>query len=186
MTKSGCCWHGSSEYIIKDGKPFVVKIMEDDAFGIPYRFERVYSWNGEEMELEETKYLNQFAVNEMFSFVIDQNDKVINLVTYGESFLYYCLLKSYEGEVEFGFPEISADAEGEQDDSFTYTEKEGNISLSFSNAWATYTIYETDKTVGIDVLMKGKVYNMSGRKDTQVGSLSKLMEFDEMDNVIFK
>jgi len=182
MTKSGCCWHQSSEYIIKDNKPFAVKIVERDAFGYPFVWESIQEWIGENMDLKKTQYLDRENVYEVLSFLIDKNNKRVVLFHDGNNNLYYSLLANEEGMVEFSYPDINP--ETEDDNTFLLNDENGK--LSFSNPWATYTIYETENTIGIDVLMKGKVYNMEGRKLSQTGSLSNLKEGESMENLLFE
>jgi len=36
MTKSGCCWHQVSEYIVENNNPKAISIVEDDQTTSPY------------------------------------------------------------------------------------------------------------------------------------------------------
>src|SRR5690606_16191548 len=54
MIKSGCCWHESTQFIVKDNKPFATKITSVE-HELPFEIISQQSWNGKAMVKKTTK-----------------------------------------------------------------------------------------------------------------------------------
>jgi hypothetical protein len=110
MTKSGCCWHQYSEYIVKDNVPVAVKIVEESAAGgnAPYFVEITTKELTEGSMKEKTKlYMPYQAVDTVLSFKLKKNKKTACVFSL-DSVLYYALIRQ-DGSIEFSFPQPDAD-----------------------------------------------------------------------------
>ena len=173
MTKSGCCWHQYSEYVVRNNRPEAVSIVEEDAMHLPYVRVTTQKWNGKSM-VSTTKTildLEEVSTKLVYEFKLAGNGKKVLLVSDDEN-LSYVLLKP-GGAVEFSYPPIF---DGTGDEKFTLNTSETGRTLTFSNGSATYRIYETsDGTgpgkVGIEVEVDGKKTDLMGDPATRRGIL---------------
>lgn len=169
MTKSGCCWHEFSEFIVQNNKPKAVKIVtEEQAFPFYVYSEQV--WNGKAM-VEKTSTvldLEEEGIQVLLSFCIPENGKKAVLYAI-EQTLYYALIRK-DSTVEFSFPIET----GYKEFDFTLDSSADKISVRFVNNSAIYTIYERKGEMGMKVNMNGKTYHLTGDNKTATGSLKNL------------
>ncbi|HVE56379.1 MAG TPA: hypothetical protein VNB22_06080 [Pyrinomonadaceae bacterium] len=181
MTKSGCCWHQFSEFIVVNNTPKAVKIVEDDAMNFPFSTISTEIWNGKRMVKTSDRKID-FENDELkvlFSFLTKTNNQVI-LFSYGDQ-LYYAYINQKEN-VEFAFPVDSK----QENPMFTIDSKANPTALSFINKSVNYKVYETaDGKIGVQVNAAGKLSDISGDKTSQKGSLQKLAEAN-LTNITLK
>ncbi len=179
MTKSGCCWHQYSEFIVVNNLPKAVKIVEEDAQKYPVitvsteirKGARVTKTTSRKLDLDESeaKYLFSFRTN---------NDHQVILFA-GEEELDYAFLDK-NGNVEFAYP-----ADADQDEPM-FTLNADGTTLSFENKGVVYEIYETgDEKIGVRVNVKGKLSEIPGDFASRKGSL-KSPANEKLFNVILK
>lgn len=180
MTKSGCCWHQYSEFVIENNQPVAVKIVEEDAFKIPFYTSTIKERkNGKMLESSETVMdKKDESIKSFLSFTINKNNKQLILFNINNRTLNYAILKEND-VVEFSYPIETI----YQNPDFIYSASENVV--SFKNKDAEYQIYDKDKEIGIMINIDGKTYNWKGKKATQQGSLKKLLEIN-LDNVVIK
>ena len=181
MTKSGCCWHQYSEYIVVNNRPKAVKIVEDDAMNFPFSTLSTQIWNGKRMveTLKRTVDFDNEALKKLFSFKTENGGEVI-LFSYDSSLHYAFINKS--GNVDFAYPKDSA----QEEPSFTLDSKENPTTLSFTNKNAVYKIYEsTDHKIGVQVNVNGKLTDIAGDVKTSKGNLRQIVGAN-LENVKFK
>ncbi len=181
MTKSGCCWHQFSEFIVVNNMPKAIKIVEDDASGFPFSNLSTETWNGKKMvktSVRSVDFENE-DLKVLFSFLTKTNNQIV-LFSY-ENELHYALINQKKN-VEFAYPKDSE----QENPTFTIDSKENPTALSFTNKNATYKIYETEgEKIGVQVNVNGKLSDISGDKTSQKGSLRKLADAN-LSNVTFK
>lgn len=182
MTKSGCCWHQFSEFIVVNNQPKTVKIVEDDAMNFPFTTLSTQIWNGRQM-VKTTKSEVDFEnenLKKLLSFKTDNGGEVI--LFSNETQLYYAFINK-SGNVDFGYPQTF----GQEDDPiFMIDSKENLTTLSFKNKNAVYKIYETaNEKVGVEVIVKGKKSNISGDIKTLKGNLRQIADAN-LENVKLK
>jgi hypothetical protein len=169
MTKSGCCWHQFSEFIVVNNKPKVVKIVEEDQMGFPYNNYSEQNWDGKKMVLTSKRMisLDENGVNTIFSFKVDKNQKQVVLFNNNDRTLNYVLIGE-DDEVEFSYP---IDSEDQKPD-FNFDKAHNTI--TFKNKGATYTIYDTKDSIGITIKTADKTYNWIGNSTTKKGKLKDI------------
>ncbi len=176
MTKSGCCWHQFSEFKVVNNEPKAVKIVEEGMSAEPPGLVEVHTeeWkNGKKLE-SNTLLLpyDAYENDTLLYFDLDKNDKKVVLFT-SDEYLYYALLKTDES-IEFYHPKPFYD---ETENGYVYgnfTYDSDDKTLKFKNKDAEYVLYETDNSIGIKVITKGKTYDMKGDYVTTNGSLTRL------------
>jgi len=181
MTKSGCCWHQFSEFIVVGNTPKVVKIVEDEEMSFPFSSVTTEIWNGKRMVKTSDRRIdlenNELKV--LFSFKTRTNDQVI-LFSYGDE-LHYAFVNQKEN-VEFAYPKDSA----QENPTFTLDSKENPTALSFANKGVNYKVYETaDGKIGVAVKTNGKLSDISGDKTSQKGNLRQIAQAN-LTNITFK
>ncbi len=181
MTKSGCCWHQYSEFIVVNNKPKAVKIVEADSRGFPFITTSTGIWDGKKMVETSTRSID-FAESEskiLFSFKTKSGDNEIVLFSIEDQLNYIFVNKN--GNIDFAYPQ---DSETENP-TFLLDSKVNPTTLSFINKGVTYKIYETEKEkIGVQVNVKGKLSDISGELTTQKGSLRNLIE-ENLSNITF-
>ncbi len=182
MTKSGCCWHQFSEFIVVNNVLKAVKIVEEDGMlAYPFIYLTTKTWNGKRM-IEtsiRTVIWEDERVKILLSFNTKNNKQVI--LYRQENELHYAFVNK-SGNIEFAYPR---DSEVENP-TFIIDSKENPTALSFTNKNATYKIYETEgEKIGVQVNVNGKLSDISGDKTSQKGNLRKLVEAN-LTNVTFK
>jgi len=181
MTKSGCCWHQFSEFIVVGNTPKAVKIVEDDAMNFPFSSVTTEIWNGKRM-VKTSDRKADFENDELkilFFFKTRTNDQVV-LFSYGGE-LHYAFINKKEN-VEFAFPKDST----EENPSFAIDSKENPTVLSFTNKGVNYKVYETaDGKIGVEVKTNGKLSDISGDVNAQKGNLRNIVQAN-LTNITFK
>ena len=181
MTKSGCCWHQFSEYIVVNNAPKAVKIVEEDAMNFPFSTLSTKVWNGKRIITTSQKTINFDDENlkRLLSFKTVNGGEIV-LFSY-ETMLYYTFIGK-SGNVDFAFPTASA----EEEPKFTIDFKENPTTLSFSNKGAEYKIYETvNEKIGVQINVKGKLSNISGDAKSSKGNLRQIVGAN-LTNITFK
>lgn len=135
MTKSTCCWHQYSDFIIKNGKPFLIYQLEEQSE--PYFITNsIKKWNGSqyifysEKKMDEDEYKNA-----IFRFQADNGKYVVLNVSENSKLQYYFLNKNKQIELF-------------QSDIFFYSKS--NNSISFETDSASYIIYNNRIEVTYD------------------------------------
>lgn len=172
MTKSGCCWHQFSEFTVENNRPKAVHIIEEDANLFPYFTHSEEIWDGKTMQRTVTKRIdfNQEQVKTLVSFVLPKENKRVVLFQVDSTFLHYALMNT-DSTVHFAYPEEKVNA-GETSD-FSFDTR--NNRLTFQHDNSSYTIYQTNNTVGIELLIGGKTYNWQGDTTTLLGKLEDVL-----------
>lgn len=166
MTKSGCCWHQYSDFIIKNNEPIAQKIVEEqvDASGLVYNYLEKNRING---KLTEKHYSvfdpADFAKNILFQFQLNNKKKMYILKSDGERLHY--IFTDKEGIVELQY-----------NGNFHYWGKQNM--LWFTNKNITYKIFPTQ----ILVIKNNKEFVMQAVGKTISGSLSVLQN-QKINNV---
>ncbi len=165
-TKSGCCWHQFSEFIVENNEPKTVEIVEEDATFLPYIVQTTKTWhNGKMTKTSETTVdWGQEGIQKIFSFTLEKSRKKVVLFHYSDEPHYVLLSK--DGTVEFSH---SKDFRIEFDVNATYN------AILFNNKGTQYKIYEYLKgtgKVGVEVTFGRKVYNLAGDINSKIGSLA--------------
>lgn len=181
MTKSGCCWHQYSEFIVVNNKPKAIKILEDDAMYFPFITSSSEIWDGKKMVKTSARKID-FAESEskiLLSFKTKSDENEIVLFSIEDQLNYIFINKN--GNIDFAYPRDSE----QENPTFTLDSKENPTMLSFTNKDVTYKIYETEgEKIGVQVNVKGKLSDFSGELTTQKGNLRKLIE-ENLANITF-
>jgi hypothetical protein len=178
MTKSGCCWHEYSEFMVKNNKPKLI-IRETEKVDLPYSTSTLETWNADKKTTKSIQTIDtsQEGIKVILSFSIPDNNKQIILFNINDRTLNYALVKK-DSSVEFSYP---GKTEYKQRD-FVFDSTLNNLSVTFKNTKVEYKIYETQNSVGIIINVDGKSHDWIGNLNTKTGSLSKLREI-RLDNV---
>ncbi len=181
MTKSGCCWHQFSEYIVINNEPKAVKIVEDDAMGFPFITTSTEIWDGKKMLKTSVRTID-FGESEsktLFSFKTKNGGNEIVLFS-NENQLNYIFINK-NGNIDFAFPRDSE----EENPTFRLNSKENPPTLSFTNKGVIYKIYETEnEKTGVQVNANGKLSDISGDLNSKKGSLRQVIN-DSLTNIIY-
>ncbi|MGI4872649.1 MAG: XAC2610-related protein [Janthinobacterium lividum] len=176
MTKSGCCWHQFSQYVVRNNQPQVVKIVEESIQAPPLVETTTQRWNGKKMVRRKTITLDLADAHQkpVLSFRLAGTGKQVLLLSDGEQ-LSYALLNA-AGEVEFYYPDPAAET---PDTPFTLSRSGPAATLIFQNSSAVYRLYEKpagtgSPRVGIEVTANGKTLNLPGQPTTSRGSLAQV------------
>lgn len=177
MSKSGCCWHQFTEFMIVNNSPKeILKITEDYAF--PFRTTTEETWNGKIMVKKSVKTMNPLDVDVVLSFQVPKNGKQVMLYNLNDRMLYYALLRK-DSTVEFSYPLEAV----YQNPDFRFDNSAGNMSVSFKNKDASYKVYEKGNEIGITISVNRQVYHWVGLPASKEGSLDKLGTL-KLDNVV--
>jgi hypothetical protein len=179
MTKSGCCWHQYSQFIVKNNQPKAIKILTDEQdFAFTIFTEEI--WNGKTMIKKQEKTINteQEGIQIILSFIVPENKKKVILFNTNDRTLNYAILRK-DSTVEFSYPINTV----YQSPDFKFYKSSSNRSVIFSNKSATYKIYERPTEVGIEMSISGKTYNLVGDYKTKIGGLENLLKV-QLDNVV--
>lgn len=183
MTKSGCCWHQYSEFVVENNKPKAIKIVEDDQTDFPYGIHSEEIWNGKKMvkTAHRTIDLEQEGIKIVLSFTAEQNDKQVVLFNINDRTLNYALVQK-DGTVEFSYPIETV----YQNPDFKFDTAQTTRYVSFVNKNARYRIYEDkDGKVGIEIGVGNKDYMWLGLDGSKQGSLDELLRV-KLDNVVIR
>ena len=179
MTKSGCCFHLYETYTIASGKPELLKRIEANALAYFPVITITEMKDGKELIIEKPYWE---ALNEdetLFQFKLQDSGKSVVLFLRNEYLLYVFLDK--DENIEFMYP-----GNTERDNpEFRLLKKEKRNELTFSNASAKYTIYESMDSIGVEVHTRGKTYNLKGDEKTKKGSILSVDKL-EIRNLSFE
>lgn len=179
MTKSGCCWHQFSEFIVENNKPKVIKIVEDNQMEFPYNNYSEQNWNGKKMVLTSKRTISldeAEGIKTILSFKVDKNQKQVVLFNHNDRVLNYVLIDKTD-EVEFSYPINIV----YQNPDFTFDKK--NNSVTFKNKDVIYTIYDNQNGIGITITTGGKTYNWTGNIASKKGKIKDITA-TPLDNVV--
>jgi hypothetical protein len=178
MTKSGCCWHEYSEFILMNNKPKAIKIVTEEQ-DMPFAIYTEEIWSGKSMVKKTVKTIDteQEGIEVILSFKIQKNNKQIILYNINDRMLYYALVQK-DSTVEFSYPVEAV----YQNPDFQFDSTANNLSVIFENKNAAYKVYERQNEIGITINVAGKTYNWIGDLHTKKGSLNRLRKV-KLDNV---
>jgi len=171
MTKSGCCWHEYSEFVVRRNAPFLVKRVEEDAMRFPLTQHTEEVWNGTRMLTTTKDYVElEDNVEIVCAFRLAENGKRVVLFAYDKTTLYYALLRP-DNSAEFVFQS------SETDDKPFVVRKAGSVTtLRFRNGPAIYAIQEAaDGKMRVSVQSGTKARELTGAPGTKKGSLRGLL-----------
>jgi hypothetical protein len=190
MTKSGCCWHQYSEFIVENNEPKALKIEGYDHYGrFPYSLIITeQKWNGAKMVERVTgKEIDLSNVSESdsfpFSFQLENGKWVLffdKLFAEENKITAHYIFVDADGKVELEYPNPD---ENRRFASFIYTETGGSYTCSFSNGNAKYTVYDystPERKVGVKVIVNGKTYDFKGKPETVTRHLRAIAEYDNV------
>lgn len=171
-TKSGCCWHQYSDFVVENNKPRAVHIVEEDLMVHPYQEYTEQVWKNGKMVTTHSRTIDfeENGIKPLLSFTIEKNGKKVVLFM-NESSLNYVLLKP-DGEIEMAYP---LDASAEEKTGFTYDNTSAGQTLVFTNKGAQYTIFERDGNASVTVDVNGKSYHMPAKPGSREGSLQEVL-----------
>ena len=173
MTKSGCCWHQFSEYMVENNKPVAVHVIEEDAMLFPFQqnTEQVRKNGKMVTTVNRTIDFSGTGIKPLLSFSLEKSGKKVVLFV-NESSLNYVLLQP-DGDIEMAYPLDAADAENA---GFTHDSTSAGQTLSFTNKEAKYTVFEHNGEAGIMVELNSKSYYMPGKPGSREGSLQEVLQ----------
>ncbi len=179
MTKSTCCWHQYSTYIIQNNKPKAIEVIEE-TYASPYITNDIQKWNGTKMVKTQEIKLNLDTKNSemLFSLKIKNNRQIHLFKMYG--LLNYVILNE-KNNVEMALPENI----NSPNTKFVLNSKNNTTELSFKHFGFEYEIYETkEDKIGIRVKRKGVLQQrILGDYDSKTGNLDNLTT-ETLDNLI--
>ena len=177
MTKSGCCWHQFCLFDIVNNNPRLIQSVVEDAFNPYFYLTTIETWDEQKQRMNKKEYrsMDEESLEVLFSFVIEKNNKKVILFEAHGS-LMYAFTKD-DQKVEYYYPN-----DRDESNRFVYNKRLGSETIEFSNASATYKIYNTPAKVGIEVTTNGKVYDMKGKVSSRYGKLSAISS-KSLDNV---
>ena len=188
MTKSGCCWHQYSTFIVKNNAPKAIKVIEESYTGSYILEITTKRWKGNKLTTTVTRKANleDEDIKQLFSFSLLKNkNKKMTLISSdaGEKLNY---LFTNKGNIKLNYPSTNSDNENQR---FTYKKGAKYKEVSFSRKDAQYTVYQERKgkqisRVGIIVIIGGKRYDLQGDIRTVKGRLGNVRGV--MKNVLVK
>lgn len=181
MTKSGCCWHQFSEYIVVNNKPKAIRIVEDDAMNYPISNTTTETWSGSKKTIKRNRTIDLEGedVKTLFSFKTQNGGKEIVLFENDKSLSYVIINQA--GNIEFAYPQDSK----QEEPVFMIDSRQNPTNITFTNNQVIYKIYDEAGKVGIQINVKGTVSDLSGSSAAKKGSLNKIIEAN-LNNVTFK
>jgi hypothetical protein len=186
MTKSTCCWHQYSEFIVDNNIPVAQKIVEVKWLP-PYHFVNTKEWNDGKLTETEGKHLSWEDVKaySVVSFdLLNDGGKIFLFSFNGETLTYVITTK--DGEVEFDFPVAKTPDENAR---FSYMNKKSRIVLRFADELTQYEIYEdivgnNIGKIGVRITADGQTATLEGNITTIQGNLMDI-ENVKWNNVVF-
>jgi hypothetical protein len=180
MTKSGCCFHEFSEFIVENNKPKAVKIITEEQV-LPFDIYSEQTWNGKTMvkKTRRTIDIEQEGIEVILSFIVPENGKKIILYNINDRTLNYALLRK-DSTVEFFFPIETV----YKNPDFRFDSSATGLSVTFTNKTATYKIYDRPNELGVEINVGDKIYHLMGDEKTRTGSLRQLSKL-RLDNVVY-
>lgn len=175
MTKSGCCWHQHTTFKVVNNKPVAEEISEIGLTNSEPQFEEFTKMkiNGKDTLTTQSLFMMEEGLDTVFSFELQSGKKIMLFTLNENKNLFYALLKK-DGEVEFYYPKVSYNKEGEADYGKFIYDKLKNT-LRFSNKGAEYIIrYSNDDVPEIFVSHKGKQVILKGVKEGMVKDIKAM------------
>ena len=168
MTKSGCCWHQFSEFVVENNRPVAVRIVDEamSQTGLAWDYTEKVRVSG---RMQEKKY-SLFNIDELkdsvfFAFEFS-NKKKMRLV-------------SQDGVLHYVFTDKDDKVELIHSDAFVFRRSED--ALEFTNGKTIYKV----KPAGISVAGPGTNLDMDATAGTISGSFDKLRDA-KFENMIFQ
>lgn len=173
FSKSGAAWHESSEYIVEDNVPKVVRREIEDYTHSPYLINEITERKEGKMVKTTNVTLRDEEIDTVISFTLSNGKKLL-LFHGGTSLLEYALIRN-ANVVEFFFP-TDIDRFDDVKKDFKYEVDKERRTITFSNKSATYCVYEYihKKKAGIIITTKGKTYDCEASASTIKGTLYKI------------
>lgn len=166
MTKSGCCWHKSSDYSIKNGKLFLIKSTEESYDGNTVT-NLIKEWkNGKYITRKET----QLPAADIHKDNILLHYEILN----GKKLF---IIKNGDNSISYFFTRGSNKVELMFEGNFFYSKSKNT--LSFENNDAVYTIHNNKVVVNTG----GKTYVLEAKSNSQTGNLSKIYMLFKENNI---
>lgn len=182
MTKSGCCWHQSSEFIVKDNEPFLVYILEEGMTASGCFLHIIEStWDGEKMVDEVTWKLYREWLDNIpyYSFDLDSGEKVLLLFEINDNIRF---VKVDKNDVVLNiYPKDNTHFE---ETDFLFHQEGSAIRCIFSDQQVKYTVFEDSKRVGLVEETDEKVLNLKGKFKTKISSLKEVIS--KANNITLK
>lgn len=186
MTKSSCCWHQYSEFIVENNIPVVQKIVEVEWLP-PFDIVTTKEWNDGKLTETKEKHLSWEDIKDhsVVAFdLLNNSEKVFLFSPDGETLTYAITTK--DGVVKFNFP-VDKTLDGNAD--FTYINERSRVVLSFTNENTKYDIYENTngnkiEEIGIQMTTDGQTVTLDGNVTTVQGNLMEV-EKVKWNNVVF-
>lgn len=186
MTKSSCCWHQYSDFIVENNIPVVQKIVEVE-WAPPFDIVTTKEWNDGKLTEAEEKHLSWEDIKD-FSVVsfdlLNDGEKVFLFSLDGETLTYAITTK--DEVVKFNFP---AERIPDENENFSYINKQPRVILHFADKNIEYEIYENmngDKIeeIGIKTTTDGQTVILEGDVATIQGNLMDVEKL-KWNNVVF-
>ena len=186
ITKSGCCWHQYSEFVVEGNVPRAQKVVETE-WSPPYENSTIKEWiDGKMTTTKETRLSEENIKDDaVISFdLINDRGKVFLFRLYGETLTY--ALTTKDGVVEFNFP---AEQQAGKGNRFSYVKESSRITLHFTLKNVAYTIYEDVngediEKIGVQVTTEEETLLLEGDIATLEGDLMNV-EKTKWNNVVF-
>lgn len=184
-TKSGCCWHQFSTFVVENNQPKLIEIVEDSFNGV-YLDTKTSRWNGTRMVQSTKKIIvhDGGPLKELMAFRLEGNNKkqVKLFLSEDHRWLNYAFINNEN--VEFNYPKVAGD-----DEPFELDQTSNEIVLIFYNGNTQYKVYQEMEnqeivTVGILVTIGNKVYDLKGDLLTLEGGLENFS--DSIENLMGK
>lgn len=168
MTKSGCCWHQYSDFVVENNRPVAVRILEEGmgTNGLTWDYTEQLRVNGK-MQTRKYSLFDEEDLEGTILFTLEFTNKKKMWLIDQRGLLHY-LFTDKDSKVELAFS-----------DAFSFSKQDN--ALRFTNAG---TVYEVTPT-GIMVDPAGKRFDMDATSGTRTGSFDKLSD-GSFENVIFQ
>ena len=157
MTKSGCCWHQFSEFVVKNNKPVPIKIVEQKYEG-DYLVNKIEEWkNGKHtVRIENQLLIDDLQDNIVLKAVLE-NGKTLYLLKSNGDYLFYYFTDNDLIELMYS-------------DKFFYSKSDNAV--QFTNDDATYKIFN-DR---IEIDYKNKIKTAKFAKEGRLGNVSDVYQ----------
>jgi len=170
MTKSGCCWHQFSQFVVENNIPVEIYTAVVDAFNFPYEITTVTERKNGKMIETTTREIDVSSIDAILTFALENGKKVFVFPMTSNNIINYVLLKENEtSEFDYYY-----DVKESNRENFKFETTSQGKTLTFSNRNVVYEIYEFDDMIGVKVNIDGQVYDLKGKLSTKQGSLSKI------------
>lgn len=176
MTKSGCCWHQFSEFVVENNHPVAVKIVEEgSSYSISYVTEvSISTREGGKMKTVNEKYMGEINEDDLlFYFELEKNGKKVYLFKYNNELNY--VFTNENDKIEFDYQVMCKNPK------YEFITTKGKRYLKFINPGAEYQVYlkilPQGKEYGTNVITNGKTYTNKANLESVKGSLKKVSDF---------